>query len=141
MKLIPLTQNRLAVVDDEDFEWLQKWKWFYHKNNRETGGYVEHSMYQNGRLYNVKMHVEIMKYCGLWQPGFEIDHINTCCTDNRKENLRLATSKENHYNHRMYSFNTSGKCGVDWRRKNKRWRARLRLRSVWNALDSPLMKT
>ena len=27
MKLISLTQGQFAKVDDEDFEWLNQWKW------------------------------------------------------------------------------------------------------------------
>lgn len=30
MKYIPLSQNKHAIVDDEDFQWLNQWKWSYH---------------------------------------------------------------------------------------------------------------
>jgi hypothetical protein len=30
MRTIPLTQNKITLVDDEDFKWLNQWKWFAH---------------------------------------------------------------------------------------------------------------
>ena len=27
MKQIELSQNKVALVDDEDFEWVNQWKW------------------------------------------------------------------------------------------------------------------
>ena len=31
MKRIPLTQEKFALVDNEDFEWLSQWKWYASK--------------------------------------------------------------------------------------------------------------
>ena len=59
--------------------------------------------------------------------GFEIDHINGFRLDNRIENLRLVTSKQNKENqHRAQSTNTtSGVKGVSWHRRAKKWCAQI----------------
>lgn len=57
--------------------------------------------------------------------GYEIDHINGQRDDNRLENLRLVTRKENMQNAKQYSTNTSGVTGVSWSKSKSRWRAYL----------------
>lgn len=62
------------------------------------------------------------KFYGEFPPdGFEVDHINRNRSDNRKENLRLATRQENNCNRGTYRNNTSGYKGVWMERKTKTW--------------------
>jgi hypothetical protein len=55
--------------------------------------------------------------------GMQIDHINGIRSDNRLENLRLVTHKENHKNKKTPNTNTSGIVGVDYKKERDRWRA------------------
>jgi HNH endonuclease len=50
-----------------------------------------------------------------------VDHINRSRKDDRIENLRLATLKQNARNRRRSRNNTSGHSGVVWRASRRRW--------------------
>lgn len=82
MKRIELTRNKVALVDDDDFEHVNAIKWYCTSN-----GYAAH---KNGRKY-VLMHRFIMGVEKL----DEIDHINRDKLDNRKNNLRIAPRRIN----------------------------------------------
>lgn len=57
---------------------------------------------------------------GEWPVG-QIDHINHDRTDNRIGNLRAVSCKENQRNRMMTSLNTSGRIGITWHKKCKKW--------------------
>lgn len=57
-----------------------------------------------------------------WCPEF-VDHINGDKKDNRIENLRPATKKQNQQNHGLCAKNTSGVKGVTWCKARKKWQA------------------
>lgn len=63
---------------------------------------------------------------GEWCPG-ELDHINGDGTDNRLVNLRRVGPGLNMLNKRLMSNNTSGCCGVTYRKREKRWEARINI--------------
>ncbi len=62
MKEIPLTQGKVAIVDDEDYEWLNQWKWTAqeHKGD-EKGWYAVRNVQRNGKISRIMMHRFIMK--------------------------------------------------------------------------------
>lgn len=107
MVQVPLTQNKFAIVDDEDAERVLQRKWHYHR--KKCGGeYAKHSYRKNGKIIDVLMHRFILDA----PPGVEIDHKNNNGLDNRRENLRLATSAENKRNRGIQRHNKSGYKGV-----------------------------
>lgn len=59
--------------------------------------------------------------------GMEIDHINHVTDDNRIENLRLVTRKENCKNVSMSVTNKSGVVGVSWCKRTGKWFASIRV--------------
>lgn len=60
-----------------------------------------------------------------------IDHINGDGTDNRIENLRLATPAQNSWNRGLNKNNTSGIKGVRFYKATGRWHA-----TIWVKWDS-----
>jgi hypothetical protein len=108
-KIIPLTRGKEAIVDDEDFEHLNQWKW-----GLDTDGYAIRGIHIPRRKTFI-MHREIMKT----PKGMETDHINGNKLDNRKCNLRICTKSQNKMNISRQVDNMSGYKGVsrhcaDW---------------------------
>lgn len=61
---------------------------------------------------------------GEWRPG-EVDHRNRVRDDNRAENLRIATSSENHCNKTVSKRSTTGVLGVTLVKKTGLWEAQI----------------
>jgi hypothetical protein len=101
MRLIELTNGRVAIVDACDYEWLMEEEWRCHAD-----GYNNYA--QRVGTGTVQMHVEIAKQRDIWVPGKGTDHKNTCGLDNRFENLRAATAGENTINSRGWRAKESG---------------------------------
>lgn len=120
MKTIPLTQGKVALVDDADYADLARYKWYatkkggpwYAKRNSPRTG---------GRHHAILLHRVLLDA----PPGLEVDHINGNGLDNRRANLRLATHAENQYNRRPLG-GTSRFKGVCWNREHGKWRAAIR---------------
>ena len=131
MKTIPLTQNKLAIVDDEDYEKLIVYKWQV-RSDRDKNHYAQRGKYLGKidgkyKTTTIQMSRSIL---GIEDSSIKIDHKNGNTLDNRKENLRIATSKENNTNlHGLKRNNTSGYRGVIKRKDGKMilWRARISL--------------
>lgn len=80
-----------------------------------------------GRDLDVRAHRLVwLLFAGEWPAG-EIDHINGIRDDNRPVNLRCVTRSENSKNQALHKNNTSGTTGVVWSKKERRWRAQMRL--------------
>lgn len=116
-KEIPLTQGKVAIVDDEDFERLSRYKWFYHDQ-----GYAARSAWVNGKRRTIYMHREIM------QPpkGAQIDHVNGDRLDNRRCNLRLVSQQQNNFNSKPRKGSSKYK-GVSWFARDQRWRVQIKV--------------
>lgn len=75
----------------------------------------------DGEVYHAHRIIWIYVY-GFLPDKPTIDHINRVKTDNRISNLRAATLSENIVNREMQSNNTSGCRGVNWRKREQKWR-------------------
>jgi hypothetical protein len=83
-------------------------------------GYIR--VYFKGKRVTVHKIIWMM-HNGKIPTGMQIDHINGIRNDNRLENLRLVTNKENHRNKKKPKTNTSGHIGVSWKSERNKWAA------------------
>ena len=110
MKKIQLTKFRYALVDDEDFDKLNKHWW--HVN---SGGYAVRNT-KNGVVH---MHREVL---GQPEEGYVVDHIDGDRLDNRKSNLRFATYQQNAVNKHNRVKAISGYRNVHFDKSKKLWK-------------------
>jgi hypothetical protein len=123
MKEIILTQGKVTLVDDEDFEWLNQWKWYASKIKNNFYAKRDTWIIGKGRDESIFMHREILKL--VRGDGIIGDHKNRNTLDNQKNNLRITNHSLNNYNCKMKSHNKSGYRGVDWYKAYKKWRVRI----------------
>lgn len=99
MREVKLTQGLVALVDDEDFERLNQFKWFAHKSGRGNRKvYAERKVkLPCGRVITERMHRNILGL-PLVSDGRVGDHRNGNGLDNRKSNLAIKTQTENMQN-------------------------------------------
>lgn len=144
VKEIPLTQGQVTVVDDIDFEWLTKDKWFahymahikdYYAAKNETvcingikkritknmhRAIIEHILEENREYDLLKEFKENPR-------KFPVDHINNDSLRNTRANLRIVSNRQNCQNKKY-----KGKSrfpGVSWDKYMKQWAARIRIKN------------
>lgn len=111
MKKIKLgNSKKYALIDDENFELINKYKWHLHAN------YVISYSKTKPRRY-------IILHRLLLNPpkNKQVDHINHNTLDNRKSNLRICTNTENAYNRFPQKKSLSIFKGVIWKKSHKQW--------------------
>lgn len=94
-KLIPLTQGKFAMVDNEDFDKLKDINWKYSR------GYGHNNIL--GRIHRNIIDVDDSKV---------VDHIDGNPLNNQKSNLRVCTQQENSMNQKLGKNSLSKYKGV-----------------------------
>jgi len=59
--------------------------------------------------------------------GLQIDHIDGNSENNRIENLREVTQRQNNMNSKLKVTNTSGVKGVYWSKAQRKWHSRIKV--------------
>lgn len=119
VKEISLTQGQVAIVDDEDYDYLSQFKW--HARRDDNTWYAIHSDRINGRIVETKMHRLVLPP----PDGFLVDHKNRNGLDNRRCNLRIATISQNTVN--SPTRNKTGYRGVKHSTNPRWWEANIRV--------------
>lgn len=109
VKAVQLNNDKYAIVDEEDYERVSKYNWYYNR------GYARNSTV--GALHRFVMRTP---------PGMVTDHINHDTLDNRKSNLRVCPQSKNAKNCSAHRDGSSVYKGVSWSKKHSKWKAQIR---------------
>lgn len=91
MREVNLTKGYVALVDDEDFEFLSKFNWYAQKMKGKYYAYRSAHKNEGERGTKIVMHRIIAKT----PRGMECDHSDHNTLNNQKYNLRNYTKKNN----------------------------------------------
>jgi hypothetical protein len=120
IRLIPLTKNKFAIVDAEDYERLKDFNWSAKAGTNTYYAVRCASVADKTDKHRIWMHNEIMRV----PEGKIVDHFNHNGLDNRKANLRIATRGQNTCNcgkRKGCSSKYRGVCFHKNRRGRKPW--------------------
>ena len=127
MRTIRLSRGRYTLVDAEDYERLNRYRWYWNPPKHRGAGWgyaFRKGRKKHGEPSTVMMHREIMGF----SDGVCIDHINRNGLDNRKQNLRFADHQKNGFNRgkSRICLYTSRFKGVFRRTGAIKWTARIK---------------
>ena len=132
---VPLVGNRaagrIALVDEADYELVSAYSWGVHEHVRPSGATVgpyarAGVRCPDGRYTTLLMHKVISGWA-------QTDHINHDGLDNRRDNLREASTRQNAQNRLSHRGTSSIYKGVFWNTRQARWQAKITVggRQVW----------
>lgn len=126
MKNLILSDGSITIVDEDIFEQVNKYKW------RLFGNYVGRKYYSHSENGKSKYKLMYLHRLIMDTPkGMETDHINRNPLDNRRTNLRICTTSQNHANRPSKKGSVSKYKGVRHippsSRAKKEWIAELRI--------------
>jgi hypothetical protein len=125
MKEIPLSQGYVAVVDDEDYELVSRFKWSALVNRRKDGT-IKH-VYAVRTDKSNKMVLLHRFLLGL-PPGQVpiVDHHDRDGLNNQKGNLRRCGLSHNAGNAQKHTDGITSKFkGVYWNKRAHKWQAQI----------------
>lgn len=98
------------------------------KGKKNTAGYLQVGIFQNGKRKYLLVH-RLVALHFIPNPNYKIcvDHTDGDPSNNKIENLRWATKRENGANSRMQINNTSGVTGVCWNKHVSKWQVRIHI--------------
>lgn len=112
---IPLTHGHVALVDDEDYDDLVRYRWHARKEGRLWYAFRTESDHK------IAMHNVISGH-------LKTGHVNGNCLDNRRSNLVPATQAQGRWSERKHPAKktTSRFKGVSWDSRRCKWVAQIK---------------
>jgi hypothetical protein len=118
-RLIRLTQGQFAIVDEEDFEYLNQWNWVATKHKHTYYAATTMSLTSSKKIY---MHTVITGNI-----DFITDHKDGNGLHNYKSNLRKCTQQQNLMNMRITLRGTSDFKGVHRQNNKSKYMSTIRI--------------
>ena len=123
MKEIELTQGKVALVDDIDYEYLMQWKWY--ANRHRDHFRARRTDRTNGDQKTIRMHNVIAERMEI--DSEHIDHIDRNPLNNQRSNLRVATRSQNQHNRGAQKNSKTGVKGISFDKTQGRYQARIEI--------------
>ena len=117
MKEIQLTQNKVAIVDDDDFERISQYNYYFNGKYPCRNKLISKDKYKTWYI-----HWDVI---GKPEIPFQIDHRDGNRLNNSKTNLRMCSNEQNSYNRHILPRNKSGYRGVSWVKNARKWRSQI----------------
>lgn len=115
---VPLTRGYVALIDAEDAARVLTFKWAAMPRPRTV--YAFRAIRRaDGARTTQSLHTFLTGYA-------RTDHLDGDGLNNRRANLREATSNQNMHNRRLNKDNLSGFKGVSWHKRDGFWQAGIR---------------
>src|SRR5580692_9987600 len=119
MQRIELSQNQVAILDDEDFTRLRHYHWIYRGERNSGQGYAIRHEKVGKKYRSIYLHRDIMAPI---PPDCEVVFRNGDRLDCRRDNLRVVSKQEARRLHRRARSNSqSGMKGISYNERPKTW--------------------
>jgi len=118
---IKLSQGKKAIIDERDKVAVlsHPWKWYCRKTRLGTYYAVANIRKETGKKGLIFLHRFLIPV----PKGKFVDHINGNGLDNRRSNLRIASTQQNTRNARKKKGTVSKYKGVSFHKQNKNWKS------------------
>lgn len=124
MRIIELSKNQVALVDDCDYGRVSKFKWYALATPRGVFYACRTKRLPNGGKTSQLMHRFILR---LRSPKRKIDHKDGDGLNNVRTNIRPCTARQNSMNCRKQKNRSSRYKGVRWHKDDKVWTAQIQI--------------
>lgn len=121
-KIISLTQGKFALVDDEDYDAVNKYKWCAHHVKNRWYATAHLTGTSNSRIVLHRFLMDIN------DPKIQVDHIDNDGLNCQRKNMRVCNNTQNSWNTPKKKNNKCGYKGVYKQSNSPKWRARISIR-------------